>query len=180
MRKPAPVLLGFFLTIALLGAREIFADTDSPPRNSFIVHAQILLAPGGDANHNSQIDAGDTVVFSYEITNQTAGEFSSVFLKTNIPRARLNFIRDVRGTPSLSDRGGMVEIPNLHFGPNQTLTVSFQARINYFQGDGLTLSTQPELTAKNGSALAKSMKIEIMIHALVDRGNPTNITSKKR
>ena len=41
------------------------------------------MAPGGDIDNDGQIDSGDTVVFSYAITNLSGNEISIASLKTN-------------------------------------------------------------------------------------------------
>lgn len=120
-----------------------------PTRGPVTATSDISLASGGDLNQNGQIDSGDTVTFTYVLTNPTDSEYSFATLQTKIPRDNLHFIHDIRGTASLFDRDGTIIIPNLRLGPKQKLTISFNARINYLANNDTLITTAPELILYN-------------------------------
>lgn len=180
MRKPQIFIFGFFLVISFILARQIFARSTIPLRNAMTVDSEITLASDGDVNNDGQVDAGDTVIFSYTIINENSKEFPLSVLKTNISRTRLNFIHDIRGTASLSDANGTIEIPNLFIGPNQRVMISFHARINYFQGDDQVIGTRPELIGRDGVLLLEAATREMNVRAWNQDMIPSILTRKKR
>ncbi len=133
----------------------------SPPKKELKIDSSISLVPEGDVNKNGQIDAGDTVRFSYTLTNTTDQEYSFANLKTNINRKQLNFIHNITGTASLDDNGKTIEIPNFRIAPNQTATITFDARVNYFTSEDPLIATTPEFLDNNNKSIVKSLKKEI-------------------
>jgi len=122
----------------------------------FTVESSIELAPDGDDNKNNEIDAGDIIRFTYTITNTTDQAYSYATLKTNIDRKQLNFIHNVQGTSGITDDGETVTIPNVRLEPLQTLVVSFDARINYYQDEDKTIITEAEFVDDKKNSIAKS------------------------
>lgn len=121
------------------------------------VDSDITLITGGDVNNNGDIDAGDSIRFSYTITNPTKNEYPFATLETHIPRNNLNFIHNVYGAASLSDENGTITIPNLRIPPQGEVLIRFNARVNY-SSDEVSLSTEPELFTEDKKSLAKGDK----------------------
>src|SRR5260221_91096 len=72
--------------------QQVFKPPAKTPPPALSVDSKISLAEDGDVNKNGQIDAGDTVRFSYTVTNTTDKDQTFATLKTNINRKQLNFI----------------------------------------------------------------------------------------
>lgn len=124
------------------------------------IDSTISLAPLGDINKNGQIDAGDTVTFSYTLTNTSNTEYAFVTLVTNIDRNQLHFIHNVRGSASLTDRGGTINIPNIRLGPLQTVSIQFDSRVNFNPSKDVVLATQPELLNSDRTVIGRSQRKE--------------------
>ena len=127
----------------------------------FTIQSNITLVPDGDIDKNGEIDAGDIVRFTYTITNTTDQEYSFATIKTNINRKQLNFIHNVVGTASLDDDGKTIEIPNFRIASNQTATITFDARVNYYTNEDPTVITEAEFVDDNKNSIAKSVKKKI-------------------
>lgn len=125
------------------------------------IQSNIELVSDGDVNKNGQIDAGDIVRFTYIITNTMDQEVSFATLETNIDRNQLNFIHNVYGTASLGDDGKSITIPNFRIGAGQIVTIHFDARVNYFTDNDVSIATEPELTDKDNKSIVKSTRKEI-------------------
>lgn len=130
-------------------------------KKEFTIESNITLVPDGDMDKNGEIDAGDIVRFTYTITNTTDQEYSFATLKTNIDRKQLNFIHNVIGTASLDDDGKTIEIPNVRIAPNQTATITFDARVNYYTNEDPAIATEAEFVGNDKKSIAKSSKKEI-------------------
>ena len=141
----------------LTGTKNLF----SPAKKELKIDSSITLVPEGDVNNNGNIDAGDTVRFSYALTNTTDKEYSFSTLRTNINRKQLNFIHNITGTASLDDDGKTIEIPNFRITPNQIATITFNARVNYFTSEDPIIATIPEFFDNNNKSIVKSLKKEI-------------------
>lgn len=126
------------------------------------VDSQIYLSPDGDQNQNGEIDAGDIVTFSYIITNPASEKYRFATLKTNIDKRQINFIHNVKGATGLSDENNSVVIPNVRLDSLQILTISFDARINYFSNQDGLITTQAEFLTNDNRSLTKSEKKEIV------------------
>ncbi len=133
----------------------------TPDKKELKIDSDITLVPEGDVNKNGQIDSGDTVRFSYTLTNTTDQEYSFATLKTNINRKQLNFIHNITGTASLDDDGKTIEIPNFRIAPNQIATITFDARVNYYTSEDPTIATEPEFLSSDNKSIVKSLKKEI-------------------
>src|SRR3989344_4005121 len=147
----------FSLDDIVKGVKNLF-DGD---KKEFTIEPSITLAPDGDIDKNGEIDAGDIVRFSYQLTNTTDKEYSFATLKTNIDRQRLNFIHNIIGTASLEDNGKTITIPNFRIGANQIATVTFDAKINYYSSEDPTITTEADFIDNNNQSAAKSLKKEI-------------------
>lgn len=142
--------------------KEIFTGKEK----KFTVDSEIELVAEGDVEKNGQIDAGDIVRFTYTILNTTDKDYSFATLKTNIDRKQLNFIHNIYGATSLNDDGKTIEIPNFRIGANQTATIIFDARINYFSDQDPTLITEAEFVSEDLQTVAKSSKKEIKVNRI--------------
>lgn len=125
------------------------------------IDSVISLAAGGDVESNGEIDAGDTLRFSYTITNLSDKKYAFATIKTNIDRKQLNFVHNVQGSSGLTDDGKTITFPNIRLEPSQILTINFDARINYFQDSDKTISTESEFIENGKDLIAKSQKKEV-------------------
>jgi|SRR3989344_5075388 len=140
---------------------------------------KIELTPEGDYDKNGEIDSGDIIKFTYTITNNTDKEYSFLTLKTNLNRPLLNFIHDVKGTLNLSDTAETIDISNLRLNPNQSLEISFNARVNYFDDKDQEIATEPELLNIDKQQLQKLGKKSISAKKLKENMKvPSNIEGK--
>lgn len=153
----------------------------NPPANTpssvFSLDSQIVLVQ--DLNKNNVTDGGDTVRFVYKISNPTGEEFSFLTLQTNLQKKNLHFIHNIKGTASFSDKGGFITIPNLRINPGQTVTVSFDARVNYEPYSDLVISSEPELITSDKKSLYKSSKKQISVKAWKEK-IPSLYNSEKK
>lgn len=168
MRKKVLLLfIPLFIIVALLFSltpthASIFDNLADGVKNlfnkekEFTIQPNITLAPDGDMDKNGEIDSGDIVRFTYTITNTADQEYSDGTLQTNIDRKALNFIHNVRGTPSLNDDGKTITIPNLHIRSLGELTISFDARINYYDDIDRNITTQAEYINHDKKSILKS------------------------
>lgn len=174
----------FFLLTPTLAHASIVDDiknlfaSNNQTNNAFNLNSKIELID--DLNKNGQIDGGDSIRFYYTINNPTDKEYSFLTLKTNIPRRYLNFIHDIHGTLSLSDKKGAITIPNLSVNPGQKLNVSFQARVNYFEDADKTISTEPELLSSDAKSLFKSSKKDLKAKKFSGFNFPSNLKIKNK
>lgn len=135
---------------------------DSNVKNKALtIESAITLAPNGDVNKNGQIDAGDTITFTYTIQNNTDKKYAYATLKTNIQRDSLNFIHNVSGVTGLKDDGKTIEFPNLRIEPGMVKVISFEAKVNYFTEQDPIINTEPELVTEDKKPLLKSEKKQI-------------------
>lgn len=185
--KLAAITLLLTLTFSLLFLKSaqasIFDDIKSvlsdKPSQKLSLQSNITFAPEGDLNKNGEFDSGESLKFSYIVDNPTDKEISFATLKTNIPRNNLNFIHDIKGTPSLSDKNRTITIPNLRINPGEKLEISFNARLNYFTDADKGISTEPEIVTSDKKSLLKSKKKEIKALKLKTK-LPSNVESKSK
>ena len=116
-------------------------------------------------NKDKKITAGDTIKFTYIITNQTNKTYSFLTLKTNSKSNLLNSLRSLSGATSISNTNGTITIPNIRLLQDQQLTISFEANTNLNKSANQTLTTEPELVDQNNVILVK--------------GNPQKVIVKK-
>lgn len=129
--------------------------------NELEVDSKIELAPGGDVNANGQIDAGDIVRFSFTISNPTNQKYAYSSLKTNIDRNSINFIHNVSGATGINEKESTITFSNLRLQSGQQKTVSFDARINYYQDIDKVISVEPEFLTEDKKPVIKSPRKEI-------------------
>ena len=141
--------------------------------------SNISPAPHSGANDNQKIDGGDTIRFTYNIQNNSNTQYSFLTLETNIPRNFLNFIHNITGTISMSDNGKTITFPNLRLNPGQTLTIHFDARVNYFSDADKTIFTAPELKTKDRKSIVKSARKEVVARKWT-RDYPSMILRKQK
>lgn len=144
------------------GVRSLITPDDKNLKNKVLtIESAITHAPNGDVNKNGQIDAGDTITFTYTIQNNTDKKYVYATLKTNIQRDSLNFIHNVTGVTGLKDDGKTIEFPNLRVEPGMIKVISFDAKINYFTEQDPIITTEPELITEDKKSLLKSVKKQI-------------------
>jgi hypothetical protein len=140
------------------GVRSVFS---SPTNDKPSITSDISLVSNGDLNHNGKIDSGDTVKFSYTITNPTKNNYQFADFRTNINGKVLNEINAVQGVASLRDDKGILDIPNFSLLANQVRKVSFEAKVNFSEDKDISLSTQPELFDRNVREIVLGEKKEV-------------------
>ena len=128
------------------------------------VDSKIELIPSEDLNHNGVADGGDGVKFTYSISNPTDGSYQFATLKTGLDSSSLNYIHDMVGITGVDTQKQTINIPNIHLGSGQSLTISFEAVANFDTQDK-DLVTTPELFAKNGTSLVKSRTTKMHVKA---------------
>lgn len=131
-----------------------------PGNQQLTISSTITLAHDGDINKNGEIDAGDTITFTYTIQNRTDQKYAFATLKTNIDRKLINYIHNVRGSTGILEIDNTVSIPNFRIGSNEQSVISFDAIINYYQEDKV-ITTEPEFISFEKKSLAKSLRKEI-------------------
>lgn len=136
-------------------------DKNDPSKKEFTIDTDIALAPGGDINKNGQVDAGDSIKFSYTITNPTGDTFQLATLETNVNTKEINSISNVQGVLSLDVGKDTVSIPNLNIEPNQVRKISFNARINFYKDSDQSISTEAELVDNSNASIFKAKKQEV-------------------
>lgn len=175
------ILVTFFVKITPIANASIIDDIkllfSDNTKKELTLNSKITHASSGDLNHDGKFDSGEILKFTYIIDNPTNKEISFATLKTNIPRNNLNFIHDIRGTSSLSDKNKTIIIPNLRINPGENLEISFNARINYSTNNDLGISTEPEIITLDKKSLLKSKKKEINAKKLKGK-LPSNVNMK--
>jgi len=136
------------------------------PSQQLSISSKIDLAPNGDLNKNGQITAGDTIKFTYVLSNITGNSYSFATLKTNINTTILNSLSNIQGTTSINDANHTITIPYVHLNPDQQLTISFTAQTNFNKDSNQTLSTQPEIIDQNNKSLATGQKQEVTVNKM--------------
>lgn len=186
----AVLLIGFFVaffspSIAhasvlddFLNGVKNFLNIPQDIKKELKIDANIELAPDGDVNKNGQIDAGDTVRFSYTITNTTDQAYSFATLKTNINRKQLNFIHNVTGATNLNDDGKTITISNFRIAPGQVVSLSFDARVNYFTKEDPVITTEADFIGKDKKSHAKSKRKEIKAKRILKEKIPGMVKQK--
>lgn len=134
-----------------------------PQDKNLSVTSKIDLTPNGDLDKDGKVDAGDTVRFSYTLTNKSEKKYSFATLNTNINRQQINFVHNVVGTANLNDDGKTITIPNLSLVPDQVINITFDARVNYTKNSDPLLSTEPELIDDKKQSIIKAEKYEIKV-----------------
>lgn len=158
----------------------ITPDDKNAKGKTLLIESGITLVPSGDINKNGQIDAGDTITFTYNIQNNTDKKYAYATLKTNIARDSLNFIHNVSGVTGLRDDGKTIEFPNLRIEPGMVKVISFDARVNYFTEQDPAIDTEPELLTEDKKSLLKSAKKQIKANRIKKEDIPDQIKIFKK
>lgn len=165
----APLIVLAFILLISAPARASFLDNFvngvknllAGESKGLTVESKIELASNGDLNKNGQVDAGDTIEFSYTIINPTKNSYKFAILKTNIAGKEINSIGYVQGALSLNVDKDTISIPNLNIDPNQVRKISFRAHINFNKDSDQTIGTEAELVDDKNSSIFKAEKKEI-------------------
>jgi hypothetical protein len=155
----APSAGAFFNPLDLLAPVGSLFKKEAP--KAVTLEADIKLNPEGDLNKNGQIDSGDTVTFSYKITNTTDKSYPYSTLKTNVPKEKLNELKDTFGMTGIIEDGHTVTVPNLRVLPNGIISLEFDADINFTDQTDISIRTEAELVDETGSSVTKSSKKEV-------------------
>lgn len=163
------------------GVRNLVSPQDSKNVSRILsIESNIGLAPGGDINGNGQVDAGDTITFTYIIQNNTDKKYAYATLKTNIQRDSLNYIHNVSGVTGLKDDGKTIEFPNLRVEPGTVKVIGFNARVNYFTEQDPIINTEPELLTEDKKSVLKSEKKQIQVKRIKKEDIPGQIQMFKK
>ena len=111
-----------------------------------------------DVNENNVIDGGDVIRFVFTVNNPGDTEYSFTTLKTGIDKSSIHFIRNIKGTRSLSYNNNTITFPNVTILPGETKKISFDATINYVPDSDTSLSIDAELQSGDKKQLLKSAK----------------------
>jgi hypothetical protein len=103
------------------------------------------------------------VRLSYRITNNSDKEYPFVTLQTRLNGENINFIHNVQGTFSLTEAHNTVEIPNLPLHPHQSVSVSFEFRLNYTEGSDFSLRSQPRILSKDKQVLSDGQESALTV-----------------
>jgi len=163
------------------GVRNLITPEGNKSVNKVLsLESNIGLAKGGDVSGNGQIDAGDTITFTYIIQNNTDKKYAYATLKTNIQRDSLNFIRNATGVTGIKDDGKTIELPNLRVEPGFAKQITFDATVNYFTEQDTIISTEPELITEDKKSLLKSERKQIQSKRIKKEDIPEKIQMFKQ
>jgi hypothetical protein len=151
----------FSLDDLVKSVQQFFNPASKTPPPVLTVDSSITLTE--DLNKNGQIDAGDTVKFSYFISNTTNTEYKLATLKTNLDRTKINFIHNLNGGSGMQDDGQTINFPNLNIAASQQLNVSFEASVNFDPSSDQIVATQPELVTADNQSIKGSDKKEVTV-----------------
>lgn len=83
------------------------------------------LADGGDRNGDGAISAGDTLAFTFTLTNKGTQSARQVKLDTGIPNKYATYVDSLTGATGLLTDESNVVFDNIFVQPNGTQTISF-------------------------------------------------------
>lgn len=109
-------------------------------KSNIEITSDISLTENGDVNKNGEMDGGDTVRFSFVISNGTETAYPFSKLKTNIERGSIHFIHNVKGITGIDN--STLELPNIYILPQSKIEISFDAVLNYSQEEALVEGAQ--------------------------------------
>jgi uncharacterized repeat protein (TIGR01451 family) len=89
------------------------------------------FAPNGDTNKNHKIDAGETLSFSFTVTNKSKQAAKTVTLDTGIPRSMIGYPQNVDGATGILENRPTLIFKNLVILPGETQKLSFTAQSLY-------------------------------------------------
>lgn len=128
-------------------------------KKSIDIHSDIVLAPNGDKDQNGEINGGDIIRISYIITNSTGDDIEFASVNTNFTRKQINFIHNVRNTTGIINNEDEIIIPDISLLKGQSTNISFDARVNYFINEDVSVSTEPVISSESKEILSKGEKI---------------------
>jgi hypothetical protein len=132
------------------------------------VESKIELVDDGDLNKNGQIDAGDTIKYSFTITNTSDKTYSFGKLNTNVITTEINSLSNIKGVVSIDDSKKTIVIPNITVNPNQVRKISFEAKPNLYKDSDKTLSSEAEYVDEKNTPVFTSEKKEILVKKVDD------------
>lgn len=125
------------------------------PEGGVFVEGKIELAPGGDANRNGEVDAGDTVRLKFDIVNRTNQEYKFATLLTGLDRTLVYDLWNLSGASSLDDANNTITFPNVWIAPQARLSVSLDVTAQYFTEGEKRLALSPELLDREGRPIGQ-------------------------
>lgn len=123
------------------------------PEGGVFVEGKIELAPGGDQNGNSEVDAGDTVVLTFRIINSTDAEHAFATLATGVDSHLFYDLWNLQGAASLSEKNGKISFPNLRLPPRSKKFITVEATVKYFTVGEQRLTLDIELLDQKGNSI---------------------------
>ena len=149
---PVVVVAGVF--VLLVGGGVTWKVThDINKRNTTLnehtvsLKAAAALAKDGDVNSNGKTDGGDTLHFTFNMTNSSPAEAKYLDLDTKIPKDKVFYVRNYKGASSMAVENGTIVFKNVVVLPSQTQEISFDAGVLYDNKDW-QLSFTPEVRAR--------------------------------
>lgn len=124
------------------------------PAGGVFVEGKIELAPGGDQNGNSEVDAGDTVVLTFRLINSTNAEHAFATLATGVDSHLFYDLWNLQGAASLSEKDGKISFPNLRLPPRSKQFVTVEATVKYFTAGEESITLDMQLLNQEGSPIA--------------------------
>ncbi len=143
--------------------KKIFTseDDNNIKDKEFTLDSTIALVPGGDTDMNNIIDAGDTIRFTYKLSNTTDQAYTFSTLKTNIDKKELTYVHNLYGVTGISNDDKSIVFTNFRMDANSSKTISFDAVVKYYTDVDPTISTEVEFISKEQKLVAKAVKKEI-------------------
>lgn len=149
-------------------------------KDSLSIESKIYLAPKGDINNDGEIGSGDIVRFEFVLHNESDEEMSWMSLDTKIDPKLINFIHNAHGITGLDRDKETIKFSNIRIYPKQSLTISFDARINISTKKDLQISTEPELFDKEKKLIKKDEKKLVNAKSINASNNKSNLEFSKK
>ncbi len=102
------------------------------------------------------MDGGDTLRFSFTITNHDKGQAQFLSLRTGLDKNTVFNISHVMGTTGLDSKPNELTLSNILVQSNQTQIISFDATLIYSQNPS-TISLNPQLFDPSNQLLTKGV-----------------------
>jgi hypothetical protein len=164
---PAVLVAGIF--ILLVGGGVTWKVThDSNKRSSTLnahtvsFKAEAVLAKDGDMDKDGKTDGGDTLHFTFKLTNKSQAEAKYLDLDTKIPKDRVFYVRNYAGSSSAATENGTIVFKNVVVLPNQTQEISFDASLFYDTKDW-QLNFTPEVREPGKSRIAQANAVSTAV-----------------
>lgn len=123
------------------------------PQGGIFVEGKIELAPRGDINGNSEVDAGDTVILTFRIINSTDAEHAFATLATGIDSYLFYDLWNLQGAASLSEKDGKISFPNILLPPRSKQFVTVEATVKYFTAGEQHITLAIQLLDQEGKPI---------------------------